>query len=84
MELEKVVKAYNSQYVSMSPIELTILKDQIEIMNNVLNPSLTYMNWSSQGVEGFVSKANNAIETLKSFLEEARKHSLGEYYSLVA
>lgn len=78
------MKAYNSQYVSMSPIELTILKDQIEIMNNVLNPSLTYMNWSSQGVGGFVSKANNAIETFKSFLEEARKHSLGEYYSLVA
>lgn len=83
IELEKLVKAYNSLHMSMSPIEFTILRDHVKRMNDVLEPSFTYLNWSSQGVLGFITKANNAIDTFKSFLEETRKHSTGKFKHFV-
>ena len=79
IDLEKIAKLYNSILMSISPIENTILRDHFTTMDEVLKPSLTYLNWSSQGVSAFITKANIAIDTFEAFLEESRKHSRGEH-----
>lgn len=78
IELEKLVKVYNNLQKSMSSIETTILCDHIKRMDDVLKPSFTILNWSSQGVHGFITKANNAIDKFKPFLKEMRKNFAGE------
>ena len=66
---------YNFICASMSHIEFIVLQEHIEAMDDALRLSFTSLNWSSQGILGFISKANHAIDTFRSSLTETRKHS---------
>ncbi len=72
MELEKFVKLHNSTLRTMSEIELIMLKEQMHEMNQVIHKNL---NWTSQSIPSFIATANNAIDTLRSTLDETRKQS---------
>ncbi len=72
MELERFVKLHNSTLQAMSDIELVMLKEQIHEMNQVIHKNL---NWTSQSIPSFIAAANNAIDTLRSTLDETRKQS---------
>jgi len=82
IELEKLAKLHNFMYTTMTQIELTMLEKQAGEMERILKPGFTSLNWSSQGVWGFITMGNNAIDTFKSSLVEARKHSTSMEYLL--
>lgn len=64
----------NDTLSGMTLVEFTLMDSHMKFLNEIINPALRNINWSSQRITAFTSRAFHAIEKFRSILCDVRKH----------
>ena len=74
-QLSAMVTRYHSLLDSLSPIEKTIMCDEVVALRKVLEPGLTTLTWNSLAVDEFLEVCNRALSEFAALLTQVQKNT---------